>query len=785
MIKTPQFWQESCNNVIKPTIITIEVLKIFSVCLCKIIAHYDVKNDQSIDLNSQISCLDTFCNSVKRTVYSEDIQKAFEAKLKYMDSSSSTVHSFVLASTRFLIKFAPFRFLLNLGLDILHIFYMLMQLNDSNGLSAHIFGVIISVSVVKTVLKCVFIIKHEHIKSELATALLFGPTTTFLEFVYFDRQIEVSDLNLPVHYIGMSGTNFVKFIESLLPSPIKFGFLISVLDFVMSLVDVVINDTLLRTENHVMEPSEWFTPHESDDEKNNQPIVSTQPLPNESKPLNSAIVNPKKSVRTLFNFCDSQRPDEQITIGPNDDIRHRERGSSRKEIRKIYRNATAKEQVDSTYLMYFTSVPLLLEFTRITYFSKLIMMDDILGQFEPVSPDETKTVNCNETLSSTKTFGLFDTYLEHPLYQHPFSVLNFTHTSDQGRSLPCQNFSSCLLFHIENKGLTSDNESDISSKFVYDMFLYDPIRVLFCWVLLSIHYLPLITMSLQLLTHQCWLKTFGRCFEKESASHSPRIIITKSNNPLARQLMSESKVEKDCCNVEDLDNKLKRADSFVWLLLDLHLTNYFAYAMSLLFLLFIMIGDIQYHDCTQLYKRIFGPSIPINGLFFFLVSNLSFLFLISNALLVSGPLKSIPNDLFKLLKKGFLNGFKYPWISLGRLITVIMMAINCYLLFFWLFELIPSTFSEEYETVVIYRGFTREFVLMLFCLMWSITAVLICLVHKEKLKLVLEKMENIFSGTVFTDLFGDVAYVVMIISVVGFAVFLFLVFLFLVSDIKK
>ena len=322
-----------------------------------------------------------------------------------------------------------------------------------------------------------------------------------------------------------------------------------------------------------------------------------------------------------------------------------------------------------------------------------------------------------------------------------------THKSDHGGSLSCGNFASCILSHIENNGTRSDDSTDVSAKFVYDMFLYDPIRVYFCWVLLAIHYLPLITLIFQMIMHQC-----------VTCSIPERDFGTK---------------------IQDNDTELKRADSFVRVLLDLHLTNYFAYGICLVILVFIMIGDIQYHDGNQFYERIFGPNLKINGLTFFLLSNLSFLVLIGNALFLSGPLKSTPDNLVKLLKKGFKNGYKYPLISLGKSMTTILLIINLYFLIFWLLELTPSAYSDGYSMVGIFRGYTCEYALVLFCFMSGTTSFFLCLVHNEKLKPTFKRLSSIFYKT-----FGSKFFIrMMILFVMVVSIFLFIIFF--VSFIKS
>ena len=701
------FMKQSCNDRIKITILVIELLKITSICICKL--KVSAKTQRTAQKNHP-----KLFKTLKNIVYSEDIEKSFKAKLEYKRNFF----------TRVLRIFAPYRFLYNLGLDFFHILYMLMQLNESNSLSEKIFAVIISVSVLKTVLKCYFVLDNQHIKSELMTSLFFGPLTSFLEFLYFDRQIDVGGFDLPI---------FGKSLDSVLPSAVKFGFFVSVLDFMSSLIDAVINDALLRTECDDSElktfaPTarrprtrrrDWFSLKrtvvykaedsgtEDFENKNSEAedseasalshgqIIEDKSIEDGRNEYSTTICTENTS-RTLFNFCEAAGLGKKL--------------KPRKEPPHFHRNNTPEEQLDSTYLMYFTSVMLLMELTRITYFSKMMMTEDVLDKlFQKSDHIRTSTNDCNDTLSSRKSLSLLSAYFVKPFFQAHSSFFDFGRALDHGQVSPCEDFSECF---------GSYSPGNPNSQFVFDMFLYDPIRVYFCYFLLVIHYIPLFSLLIQFSAHQCvlHLKCFGSSFKSTVRSSQKEMIST---------------------------------DRFVKNFLDSHLTNYLAHLISLVFLSFIIINDLQYHDgfTFSTFKNAgkrFEKAGIFNGFLFFMLNNLTFLTFISNALIANGPLKSIPENMYTLFLDGIKNSLKYPFISLGKLTTLLVSVAQLYFLLFWIFKLMPS---NSLLNLSWHGPYCWEYAIIIFCILWTVAGLIICVLQKEELKPAAERTLTVANGT--------------------------------------
>ena len=169
-----------------------------------------------------------------------------------------------------------------------------------------------------------------------------------------------------------------------------------------------------------------------------------------------------------------------------------------------------------------------------------------------------------------------------------------------------------------------------------------------------------------------------------------------------------------------------------------------AYLISLVVLLFIIISDIQYHDGHQFKARIFSSTLPINGFWFFMVTNLIFLTFISNALIANGPLKSIPENMYDMFWTGFRNSFKFPFICLGKLTTLFGLIAQLYFLLFWLLELMPS---GSYLKLTWHGPYCVKYASILFGILALVTTFIICVFQREKLGPAITRTATVVAGT--------------------------------------
>ena len=246
--------------------------------------------------------------------------------------------------------------------SILHIWYEIKSLNEGVSLTVLPFVLMITLKVVETFISTRVLYKLESYQRETLTTMLFSPLNCFIEFIYFDRQLE--------------------------DSKILFGYFMTVLDFLNFLAFNKAMDNVFlhkaRIENKSKSPS---TPTSIQLVNVSVSAIQTEPpsvITNVSE--NSTENLPAKS-KTVFReagktMIQRLRVQNLRNIG---DSQHLTRAIERV-ITDRYAKVSLFYNNRKKMMMFVYSAPLILNFIRTSYFLKSVYRF-AFDSFEATLPD--------------------------------------------------------------------------------------------------------------------------------------------------------------------------------------------------------------------------------------------------------------------------------------------------------------------------------------------------------------------------------------------------------------
>ena len=394
-------------------IVTVGVINTVLKLICKGVDQYDFFNSEE---NTQIKTTKQrakyYINSMFHDV---NISKAFEHK-------NTRYYSNIGA-------FLAFKPLASLVSDVLNTFYRALTINEGWKIDGLGLTMILLLSFTETLIQCYITLNLNRHKAEIFTNLTLKPIILFSEFIYFDRQIDDSNLIL--------------------------AYFVTLFDFFRTIAEYKIIRTMLECDNDdtydFSEYSEQLNAYETDNQS-----VST--------------VKQSKFKKVGFQVISSNKKNKSLEEPDN----------SKSKFINIWINETSNTKytmdLSKVVMLYTVSANLIIDFNRTFYFTK--SMYQFLGTarhsifkifYRMYSVEFQPVMNQSCTQKS-----YFQTYNYRKL---PDLTFNATHYTILGRSLPKDNFT-----------LTEEERHDLLS----NHYEWDFIRTVILTTVVFFHYIAVL-----------------------------------------------------------------------------------------------------------------------------------------------------------------------------------------------------------------------------------------------------------------------------------------------------